>query len=115
MGSFFYGNPYGKNTGLYAYVASKMSPSISFGDSTFRKEKSEKITTARVVLGNIIKDSGCFYTYETSFFGTAINVRSVLFREKNSISQSRDFTNWADTWFQPLPKPFSKSKSKKKR
>lgn len=30
MGSFFYGNPFGKNTGLYAYVASNMSPSISF-------------------------------------------------------------------------------------
>jgi hypothetical protein len=30
MGSFFYGNPFGKNTGLYAYIASNISPSISF-------------------------------------------------------------------------------------
>lgn len=30
MGSFFYGNPFGKNTGLFAYIASNMSQSISF-------------------------------------------------------------------------------------
>lgn len=71
MGSFFYGNPFGKNTGLYAYIASKLSSKISFEDSTFSKEKSDKLTTARIVLGNLIKDSGCFYTYETSFFGCA--------------------------------------------
>lgn len=87
MGSFFYGNPYGKNTGLFAYVAAKMSPCVSFGDSTFHKEKAEKVTTARVVLGNIIKDTGCFYTYETSFFGSNLNVLMLIFRAKNNTTQ----------------------------
>lgn len=74
MGSFFYGNPFGKYTGLYAYVASNSSPNISFEDSTFHKQRSEKVTTARIVLGNIIKDTGSFYTYETSFYGSIVNV-----------------------------------------
>lgn len=74
MGSFFYGNPFGKNTGLYAYIASNMSTMISYENSTFNKEKSEKVTTARVVLGNLIKDTGCFYTYETSFYGATVHV-----------------------------------------
>ena len=69
MGSFFYGNPFGKNTGIFAFIASKQSPHISFENSTFRKEKNEKTTTARIVLGNLIKETGCFYTYETSFYG----------------------------------------------
>lgn len=77
MGSFFYGNPFGKNTCLYAFVASNMSPNISFEDSTFCKERSEKITSARIILGNLIKDSGCFYTYETSFYGSQVNVNDV--------------------------------------
>ena len=79
MGSFFYGNPFGKNTGLFAYIASKTSSNISFENSTFHKEKTDKISTARVVLGNIIKDSGCFYTYETSFFGSNLNVHWLSF------------------------------------
>lgn len=63
MGSFFYGNPFGKNTCLYALVASNQSTNISFENSTFNKQRSEKVTTARIILGNIIKDTGCFYTY----------------------------------------------------
>ena len=75
MGSFFYGNPFGKNTGIFAYIASKQNPNISFEDSTFQKEKSEKTTAARIVLGNLIKETGCFYTYETSFYGGWKGVR----------------------------------------
>lgn len=37
MGSFFYGNPFGKNTCLYALVASNQSTNISFENSTFNK------------------------------------------------------------------------------
>ncbi len=69
MASFFYGNPFGKNTGIFAYIASKQNSNISFEDSTFQKEKSEKTTAARIVLGNLIRETGCFYTYETSFYG----------------------------------------------
>lgn len=81
MGSFFYGNPFGKYTGLFAYVASNMTPSISLEDSTFHKQKSEKITTARIILGNQIKDTGCFYTYQISFYGSVINVSMQLYLE----------------------------------
>jgi len=65
MNTFFYGNPFGKNTGLFAYVASKISPHIRIENSTFHKEKavSAKSTTARIILGNLIKDSGSFYTH----------------------------------------------------
>lgn len=55
MGSFFYGNPFGKNCGILPYIASKNNPNVSFEDSTFNKEVSDKLTTARVVLGNIFK------------------------------------------------------------
>ena len=55
MGSFFFGNPFGKHTGLFPYIASKYNTNISFENSTFNKEKKEKTTAARVILGNLIK------------------------------------------------------------
>ena len=42
MGSFFYGNPFGKNSGILPYIASKTNPYVSFEDSTFNKEVSDK-------------------------------------------------------------------------
>jgi len=55
MGSFFYGNNVGTNPMLFPYIASKTSTNISFEDSKFSTEKSSKASTARVVLGNLIK------------------------------------------------------------
>lgn len=63
MGSFFYGNSFGKNNGVFPYLASKINSNISFKDSTFNKDNADKITTARVALGNMIKHTGCFYTF----------------------------------------------------
>jgi hypothetical protein len=55
MGSFFYGNNFGTNPMLFPYIASKTNSNISFEDSKFSTEKSSKASTARVVLGNLIK------------------------------------------------------------
>ena len=86
MGSFFYGNPFGRNSGIFAFLASKQNSNISFDDSTFRKETTEKVTAARVVLGNLIKETGSFYTYEASFYGNWKNVIVIISRGKKCIS-----------------------------
>ena len=72
MGSFFYGNDYGNNYMLFPYIASKSNRNILFEDSKFthESESDAKFSTARVVLGNLIKESGGnVYTYEVSFYG----------------------------------------------
>ena len=83
MGSFFYGNDYGQNHMLFPYIASKMNRSILFEKSKFshETENDAKFSTARVVLGNIVKDAGGYvYTYEVSFFGYFKEVTLPLFR-----------------------------------
>lgn len=74
MNSFFYGNTFGKNPMLFPYIASKSCPYVSFDDSKFSSDKASKATTARVVLGNMIKETGNVYTYEVTFFGSYKNV-----------------------------------------
>lgn len=74
MGSFFYGNNIGKNPMLFPYVASKANTNIIFDDCKFSTEKAAKASTARVVLGNLIKETGNVYTYEVSFYGNYKNV-----------------------------------------
>lgn len=74
MNSFFYGNPFSKNYMVFPYLASKMNSCISFDDSTFAVAKADKASTARVVLGNLLKDVANVYTYEASFYGTIKNV-----------------------------------------
>jgi hypothetical protein len=72
MGSFFYGNDYGANYMLFPYIAAKINRNVLFGKSKFTRETEgdAKFSTARVVLGNLIKDTGGHvYTYEVSFFG----------------------------------------------
>ena len=81
MGSFFYGNDYGPNHMLFPYIASKMNRSILFERSKFshETENDAKFSTARVVLGNMVKDTGGYvYTYEVSFFGHFKEVILVL-------------------------------------
>jgi hypothetical protein len=55
MGSFFYGNTFGNNPMLFPFIASKTNSNILFEDSKFSVEKASKASTARVVLGNLIK------------------------------------------------------------
>ena len=74
MGSFFYGNNFGTNPMLYPFIASKANSNIVFDDCRFSTEKRSKASTARVVLGNLIKETGNVYTYEVSFFGNYKNV-----------------------------------------
>jgi hypothetical protein len=69
MGSFFYGNDFGSNHELYPFVASQLCPYILFPQSRFSRERKAKASTARVVLGSMIKETGHVYTYEVSFFG----------------------------------------------
>ena len=69
MGSFFYGNNFGKNSMLFPFIASKANTNILFEDSKFSTERAAKASTARVVLGNLIRETGNVYTYEVSFYG----------------------------------------------
>ena len=57
---------------LFPYIASKINRCILFEKSKFTHETADdaKFSTARVVLGNMVKDVGGYvYTYEVSFFG----------------------------------------------
>jgi hypothetical protein len=72
MGSFFYGNNFGNNHMLFPYIASKGNRNILFEKSRFSHETEADLkgSTARVVLGNMLRESGGYvYTYEVSFFG----------------------------------------------
>ncbi len=59
---------------FFPYVASKIEDFIDFGESSFNDEEYEKSNTARVVLGNLIRETGAAYTYEVSLFGGVRNV-----------------------------------------
>lgn len=83
MGSFFYGNNFGNNFMLFPYIASKGNRNILFEKSRFSHESETDLkgSTARVVLGNMLHDSGGYvYTYEVSFFGNYKEVRLILCR-----------------------------------
>lgn len=57
---------------LFPYIASKGNHNILFDKSRFSHESETDIkgSTARVVLGNMLRESGGYvYTYEVSFFG----------------------------------------------
>jgi len=55
IGSFFYGNSFGTNYELFPFIASKGNRNILFEKSRFSKDVKAKESTARVVLGNMIK------------------------------------------------------------
>lgn len=79
MGSFFYGNNYGTNFMLFPFIASKANKNILFEQSRFSHETELDVkgSTARVVLGNLLKDTGGYvYTYEVSFYGNYKEVSS---------------------------------------
>ncbi len=59
---------------FFPYVASKIDEYIDFGESNFNDEEYDKSNTARVVLGNMIRDTGSAYTFEVSLFGGVKNV-----------------------------------------
>ena len=83
MGSFFYGNNYGTNFMLFPFIASKANKNILFEQSRFSHETEMDVkgSTARVVLGNLLKDTGGYvYTYEVSFYGNYKEVSSAQFR-----------------------------------
>jgi len=63
MNSFFYGNTFGKSNMIFPYVASKMDSFIDYSSCRFNDEEQEKSKTARVILGNLIKQTGSAYTY----------------------------------------------------
>jgi len=77
MGSFFYGNNFGTNFQMFPFIAAKCSKNILFEQSRFSNDTKAKASTARVVLGNMIRETGNVYTYEVSFFG---NYKDVFFR-----------------------------------
>lgn len=79
MNSFFYGNSFGKHNMLLPCVAARMEPFIDFADCTFSDDEEDKANTARVVLGNMIKETGSAYTFEISLFGGIRNGKRVPF------------------------------------
>lgn len=62
LNSFFYGNTFGKNNMAFPYIAAKSNPFLDLNSCSFSDQK-DKNKTARVVLGNLIKDTGSAYTY----------------------------------------------------
>ena len=58
----------------FPYIASKMNPFIDLCSCTFSDPSNDKAKTARVILGNLIKDTGTVYTFEVSLFGGNKNV-----------------------------------------
>lgn len=61
---------------LFPFIASKANTNILFEDCKFSTERAAKASTARVVLGNLIRETGNVYTYEVSFYG---NYKQVLY------------------------------------
>ena len=45
------------------YIASKMNPFIDLLSCTFSDQDYDKAKTARVILGNLIKETGTVYTF----------------------------------------------------
>ena len=69
MNSFFYGNTFGRHNFIFPYFASKIEPMIDLSSCSFTDDDKEKSKTARVILGNMIRETGSAYTYEVSLFG----------------------------------------------
>lgn len=47
----------------FPYIASKMNSFIDLCSCTFSDPSNDKAKTARVILGNLIKDTGAVYTF----------------------------------------------------
>jgi hypothetical protein len=54
---------------------------ISFKSCSFTEEKTDKAKTARAILGNLLKATTYFYTFEVSFWGYKKNVIIILILE----------------------------------
>jgi hypothetical protein len=99
MGSFFYGNNFGSNYQMFPFIAAKCSKNILFDKSRFSNDTKAKASTARVVLGNMIRDTGNVYTYEVSFFGNYKEVLFILSRMVLALSHS--LRNTIGKWQKP--------------
>jgi hypothetical protein len=75
MNSFFYGNTFGRYNMLLPAVAARGEPFIELAECSFTEEEAMKSNTARVVLGNLVRETGSAYTFEVSLFGGMRNVR----------------------------------------
>ena len=106
MGSFFYGNSFGKNNGLFPYITSKMNSNISLQDSSFKQENNEKMATARVVIGKMIKNTGSFYTFETSFFGGWKRVPILILQNQRIHFDQEDYKALSKTLVSGIYKTF---------
>lgn len=79
---------------LFPYIASKFSSFIDFESCSFNDEDSEKQKTARVVLGNMIRNTGAVLTFEISLYGGVRNVLQLLCRTNYHISTQRIIKDW---------------------
>lgn len=89
---------------LFPFIASKANKNILFEQSRFSHETEQDVkgSTARVVLGNMLKDTGGYvYTYEVSFYGNYKEVTSPLFRITLRFRFRKNITkNWERLlWF----------------
>ena len=47
----------------FPYIASKMNQFIDLFRSSFKDPENDTLRTARVILGNLVKDTGAVYTF----------------------------------------------------
>jgi hypothetical protein len=48
---------------IFPLVAGRMDPVIDIGSCSFSDEDKDKSKTARVILGNLVRETGSVYTY----------------------------------------------------
>lgn len=77
---------------MFPFIAAKTSKNILFDKSRFSNDTKAKASTARVVLGNMIRETGNVYTYEVSFFGNYKEVFVTLYRMELALSHLRKNT-----------------------
>lgn len=78
------------------YIASKMNPFIDLLSCTFNNQDYDKAKTARVILGNLIKDTGTVFTFEISLFGGSKGVKMLLFRAKKCLFWWNTTSSWPE-------------------
>ena len=93
----------------FPLVASKIHPFIDIASCTVSTHNTEKANTARVVLGNLTRETGATYTFEISLFAGIRNVLPLLDRVKRYISLSNTTKNWRKAYSRPSTSAKSRS------
>ena len=98
MNSFFYGNTFGRHNMIFPLVISKIQPMVDLSSCCFSDEDKDKSKTARVILGNMIRETGSAYTYEISLFGYTKNVNCCINRTKCCLFCLNTSRRWAEVY-----------------